>query len=83
MLIQIHKSIVKFSVLPRFEAKLEVVLRVETPVGTEETTTIGQGWFIRGLSERSWGGAEWIGLADANDTASQYRAVANAHALGF
>jgi hypothetical protein len=51
------------------------------PVATHATL---QGWFVRGLGRSSsWGGAEWIGLSDANDTAAQFRSMASIHDLGF
>ena len=65
----------------RYAAKLEVTLRD----GTSATATAAaEGLFIQGLEgSNGWGGAEWIGLADANDTASQFRGAADIHAMGF
>jgi hypothetical protein len=74
----------------RWTAKLEVVLRVDSSSvqgqASEQSTAVATGWFVRGLPEASpmsWGGAEWIGLPYANDTASQYRGAVDVHALGF
>jgi hypothetical protein len=71
----------------RYTAKLDVVLSSFTassaiPMITNATST---GWFVRGLqrSHDGWGGAEWVGLADANDVAAQYRSVADIHTMGF
>ena len=57
----------------RYTVTLDVVLR--SGGGTARASV--QGWFIRGLqqSPAGWGGAEWIGLSNANDTAAQYRSV--------
>ena len=70
----------------RFIASLELVLLVETPAGASEVTVTAQGGFLRGLPDTAagWGGAAWIGLANANDTASQFRAeLADLRVLGF
>eukprot|EP01048_Picozoa_sp_COSAG05_P000108 COSAG05_NODE_3_length_51333_cov_129.132080_8_plen_659_part_00 len=67
-------------------AKLEVRLRVDYAGRASESTVVATGWFVRGLSERSaasWGGAKWIGLPGANDTASQFRGSVDVHTLGF
>jgi hypothetical protein len=64
----------------RWAAKLEVRLRA---AGTAEGTAAATGWFVRGLPATGWGGAEWIGLRGANDTAIQFRSAVDVHALGF
>lgn len=71
----------------RWAAKLEVVLRAYGADGRDsESIAVATGWFVRGLpggSAASWGGAQWIGLPYANDTALQYRGVVDIHAIGF
>ena len=71
----------------RWGAKLEVVLRGYSAGGrASESTAVATGWFVRGLPEgsaASWGGAAWIGLPYANDTALQFRGVVDIHAIGF
>ena len=63
----------------RYEAALEVVLSVEG----ERVSATAKGSFITGLSPAGWGGAEWVGLTDANDTSAQFRSVASLHEVGF
>lgn len=63
----------------RYEATLEVVLSVEG----ERVSATAKGAFIIGVSPAGWGGAEWVGLTDANDTSAQFRSVASLHEVGF
>ena len=58
----------------RYLATLDVELRAADGATAHATA---QGSFVRGLqrSADGWGGAEWIGLTDANDTAAQFRSV--------
>ena len=60
-----------------------MVLSLITPGGSAQATAVARGWFILGLPNDAWGRAEWLGMAEVNDTKSQYRAEANIHALGF
>jgi hypothetical protein len=72
----------------RYTAALDTVLRFGDSSSTTTTEHAIVGTFIRGLSRGSdaqhrWGGAEWIGLTNPNNTANSFRATANLHALGF
>lgn len=71
----------------RYVAQLDVVLTAytsasEDPISLQATA---KGAFIRGLqpSTDGWGGAEWIGLSDVNDTAVQYRTETDISSQGF
>ena len=66
----------------RFNATLELTLRSGS---SAQVTIMARGSFIHGLGQdaAAWGGAEWIGLPDANDTAVQFQAVADISTLGF
>ena len=74
----------------RFDVQLDVVLRAtahsalmqENPVELHATA---HGSFTRGLarSPDGWGGASWIGLADANDRAALFRTSADIGSMGF
>lgn len=65
----------------RYVASLEVAVRV----GGAISQATAQGSFLRALERGpdGWGGAEWVGLADPNSTAAQFRSVSNVQKLGF
>ena len=63
-------------------ALIAVDLEVTVRAGSGGPVALAaRGWFVRGLDQ--WGGARWIGLPGANDTAVQFRGTADLRAFGF
>ena len=68
----------------RCEVTLTLTLSSITATGETVTTRCtAQGEFVLGLLHHEWGGATWIGLTDPDDTAAQFRTVANIRDSGF
>lgn len=64
--------------------RLDVVLGRTTTAGTVTARATAHGHFLLSLSPNSdWGGAEWIGLKNASDTAAQFRTLTNIHRMGI